>query len=170
MKIILNSQVRRVFDPSVGALESGTYRSPFRSLAAIASISVLGMLGCTQTPVAQIAGVPTASQASAFPMASGGGTMAHMDSQMKMMRETHDQMMKAESPEERKALMATHMKQMQDGMTMMGGMGKGGMQGMAPMGGDMAARQQLMEKRMEMMQSMMQMMMMDRMPASSSKQ
>jgi uncharacterized Rmd1/YagE family protein len=54
----------------------------------------------------------------------------------------------------------------------MGGMGSGGMAGMqgkSPMAGDIAARQQMMEKRMEMMQSMMQMMM-DRMPQAPSKQ
>jgi uncharacterized Rmd1/YagE family protein len=36
------------------------------------------------------------------------------------------------------------------------------------MGGDMAARHQMMEKRMDMMESMMQMMM-DRMPSAASK-
>ncbi|MEO7938326.1 MAG: hypothetical protein ABIR55_06855 [Burkholderiaceae bacterium] len=81
---------------------------------------------------------------------------------MKMMRETHDKMMQAKSPEERKTLMATHMKQMQDGMA--------GMQAKSPMTGDLAARQQMTEKRVEMMQSMMQMMMMDRMPQAPSKQ
>ena len=72
--------------------------------------------------------------------------------------------------EEMVALMAEHQKLMQEGMSMMGGMGPGGMGGMG-MGGapgatspaDVAARQQMMEKRMEMMQSTMQMMM-DRLP------
>ena len=93
---------------------------------------------------------------------------------MKAMREMHDKMMRARTPEERNALMAEQMKLMQDGMAMMGGMGPGGMGGMKGMPGmgamptDMATRQQMMEKRMEMMQSMMQMMM-DRMPAAPSK-
>ena len=55
------------------------------------------------------------------------------------------------------AAMDQHMKTMQEGMTMMKQMGGKGMKG------DMASRQQMMEKRMDMMESMMQMMM-DRMP------
>jgi hypothetical protein len=84
-------------------------------------------------------------------MAGPGGAMTHMDAHMKAMREMHDKMMRAKTPEERNALMAEHRKLMQEGMAMMGGMG--------PMGGDMATRQKMMEKRMEMMQSMMPMMM-----------
>ena len=48
---------------------------------------------------------------------------------------------------------------------MMNGMSPGGMGGMKS---DMAAHQQMMEKRMEMMQAMMQMMM-DRLPAAPAK-
>ena len=90
--------------------------------------------------------------------------MARMDTQMKAMREMHDQMMAAKTPEERNALMAEHMKAMQEGMTMMNGMSPGGMAGLK---GDMAAHRQTMEKRMEMMQTMMQMMM-DRLPPSAT--
>ena len=64
---------------------------------------------------------------------------------------------------------AEQMKLMQNGMTMMGGMGgmgPGAMTGGKP--GDMAARQGMMEQRMDMMQSMMQMMM-DRMGAPPAK-
>ena len=105
--------------------------------------------------------------------------MSKMDAQMKKMRDMHEKMAAAKTPEDRNKLMAEHMKTMQDGMQMMGGMsspgmggsgsGMGDMKGMPGMGansgtpGDMAARQQMMEKHMEMMQSMMQMMM-DRMP------
>ena len=88
-----------------------------------------------------------------------------MDQRMKDMQAMHEKMMSAKTPEERQALMAEHMKMMQDGMAMMkqmGGMSKmGGMQGGKGMGG-MSERHQMMEKRMEMMESMMQMMM-DRM-------
>ena len=91
--------------------------------------------------------------------------MAGMDTQMKAMREMHDKMMAAKTPEERNALMAEHMKTMQEGMTMMNGTSPGGM---GSMKGDMPARHQMMEKRMEMMQSMMQMMM-DRLPAAPTK-
>ena len=91
--------------------------------------------------------------------------LARMDAQMKAMRELHDKMMAAKTPEARNALMAEHMKTMQDGMTMMSGMFPGGMGGMK---GDMAAHHQMMEKRMEMMQAMMQMMM-DRLPDAPAK-
>ena len=92
--------------------------------------------------------------------------MARMDTQMKDMGERHDKMMTAKTPEERNALMAEHMKTMQDGMVMMKGMSSGGMAGMhggmaMKKGGasTMTMSHEMMEKRMDMMQSMMQMMM-----------
>ena len=105
--------------------------------------------------------------------------MAGMDSQMKRMRDMHDKMMNAKTPKERSALMAEHMKVMQDGMNMMSKMSSQGMGGMKmkdgmpanakdTMNNSMAEHHKMMEKRMEMMQSMMQMMM-DRMSDSSSK-
>jgi len=42
-----------------------------------------------------------------------------MDVKIKAMREMHEKMMSAKTPEERKALMGDHMKAMQDGMSMM---------------------------------------------------
>ena len=93
----------------------------------------------------------------------GAAAMPGYAEQMKAMREMHDKVMAAKTPEERNALMSEQMKLMQNGMTMMGGMGgmgPGAMMGAKP--GDMAARQGMMEQRMDMMQSMMQMMM-DRM-------
>jgi hypothetical protein len=98
--------------------------------------------------------------------------MARMDAQMKTMQGMHEKMMNAKTPAERSKLMAEHRKTMQDGMEMMGEMGSGamgGMQGKGPMAGDMATRQQMMEKRMEMMQTMMKMMM-DQMPPAPGKQ
>ena len=92
--------------------------------------------------------------------------VARMDTQMKAMHEMHDMMMAAKTPAERDALTAEHMKIMQDSMTMMNGMSPGGMKG--EMKGDMAARHQTMEARMEMMQATM-LMMMDRLPAASAK-
>ena len=93
----------------------------------------------------------------------GAAAMPGYAEQMKAMRDMHDKVMAAKTPEERNALMSEQMKLMQNGMTMMGGMGgmgPGAMMGGKP--GDMAARQSMMEQRMDMMQSMMQMMM-DRM-------
>jgi hypothetical protein len=110
--------------------------------------------------------------------------MAMMNAHMTKMREMHEKMSRAGTPQERQALMADHVKLMQEGMAMIGGMGPGGMgdkgsmgmggmRGMGPAGAasapmDMATRQQMMEKRMEMMQSMMQMMM-DRMGSSPAR-
>ena len=110
----------------------------------------------------------------------GAMDMSKMDAQMKKMREMHEKMAAAKTPEDRNKLMAEHMKTMQDGMKMMEGMGGAGMsgksgmdgmkgmgdmKGMPGMGGEMGAHHQMMDKRMAMMESMMQMMM-DRMPAA----
>jgi hypothetical protein len=152
-------------------LASSVDRLSLRRLTVIASVSALALLGCAQTPVGPASNAAPSSAMPGMPMGGPGGTMAQMDTQMKMMSETHGKMMQAKSPEERNALMATNMKQMQDGMAMMGGMGSGGMAGMqgkSPMAGEMGPRQQMMEKRMDMMQSMMQMMM-DRMAQAPSK-
>lgn len=89
-----------------------------------------------------------------------------MDSTMMSMQDMHEKMMNAKTPEERSALMADHMKAMQDGMSMMGKMKEiSGTKGSTM---DMASHHQMMEKRMDMMLSMMQMMM-DRMPAATAK-
>ena len=108
---------------------------------------------------------PVVEEKKAPGQSMGAERMAAMDQRMKDMQAMHEKMMSAKTPEERQALMAEHMKMMQDGMAMMkqmGGMSKmGGMQGGKGMSG-MSERHQMMEKRMEMMESMMQMMM-DRM-------
>lgn len=101
--------------------------------------------------------------------------MAAMDGKIKVMREMHEKMMAAKTPEERKALMADHMNAMQDGMSIMEKMDSmGGMKGMSGKGADakrgdmsmdMMSHHEAMQKRMEMMTAMMQMMM-DRLPAS----
>lgn len=111
-----------------------------------------------------------ASSAASKPMpGKAGADMAKMDTQTKAMRQMHDKMMAAKTPEERNALMAEHMKTMQDGMTMMNGAapeGTGPMEG--GMKGDMAMHHRMMEKRMEMMAASMQMMA-DRLPAVPAK-
>lgn len=135
--------------------------NPLRKISlATALVATLG--ACAQTPTAPATG---GMPGMGTPPAAMAERMSKMDAHMKAMSEMHDKMTRARTPEERSALMADHMKLMQDGMAMMGGMGPGGMRGMGGMGGDMAGHQQMMEKRMEMMQSMMQMMM-DRMPAA----
>jgi len=88
------------------------------------------------------------------PAAASESTAMQMDAQMQSMREMHDKMMATSSPEERQALMADHMKAMQDGMAMMGRMQAG------PGGCAMSGSQhEMLERRMDMMQMMMQMMM-----------
>jgi hypothetical protein len=87
------------------------------------------------------------------------GSMAAMDPRMKNMWQMHQKMMDAKTPGERNALMTDQMNLMQNGMSMMGGMGAGAMMGKP---GHMATRQVMMEQRLDMMQSMMQMTM-DRM-------
>lgn len=94
--------------------------------------------------------------------------MAGMDKQMDSMRDMHEKRMNAKSPEERNALMGDHMETMKDGMSMMGNMRMSGMGKAAKMPKDIATRQMMLEKRMDMMQGMMQMMM-DRMPAPAAK-
>jgi hypothetical protein len=108
----------------------------------------------------QVAQAKPGSPAPGMGMGSmGAAGMPGMEAQMKTMRDMHDKMLAAKTPEERNVLMAEQMKIMQNGMNMMGGMGPGAMMGKP---GDMAARQGMLEQRMDMMQSMMQMMM-DRM-------
>ncbi len=110
-------------------------------------------------PTAQVGqaqpGVPASGMGSMKGMA-GAPAMSAMEAQMKMMSEMHDKMLAAKTPEERDVLMAEHMKIMQNGMSMMVGMGPGATMSNP---GDMAVRQGMLEQRMDMMQSMMQMMM-----------
>ena len=150
----------------------------FRTLLVIAATGTFGLLGCAQAPVdpmANRAGMAAPGAGAAMPMPAADAGMARMDPQMKAMRGMHEKMMAAKTPEVRNALMAEHMKVMQDSMAMMSGTGPGGMagmgdmKGMGPMGADMAAHHKMMEKHMEMMHTMMQMMT-DRMAAMPGKQ
>jgi len=108
----------------------------------------------------------SAAQAASTATPGSAENMAAMDSKMKAMGEMHQKMMNAKTPEQKKALMAEHMKTMQEGMkmmSMMGGVGTADMPGQKPMPGNMGQHHQMMGKRMEMMETMMQMMM-DQMP------
>jgi len=129
------------------------------------ALAIAAMGASAQTPGDRAAHHP--AQGASAPAAD---RMDGMDAHMKAMQAMHERMAAARTHEERQALMAEHMKLMQDGMTMMRGMGMGGTPGskgkLGMPGGVMTPqmRQQMMEKRMDMMQSMMQMMM-DRMQA-----
>ena len=149
------------------------------SLALVLALSAIGAPAWAAADSQHDAHHP-AGTAKAAPGKSGPD-MTRMDTQMKVMREMHDKMMAAKTPGERNALMADHLKTMQESMRMMNATfpsGMGGMQGDKMGGmkedmkgglkGGMAARHQMMEKRMDMMQSMMQMMS-DRLPAEPVK-
>ena len=88
-------------------------------------------------------------------------TTPALQERMENMQTMRDKMSRAQSPAERQALMAEHMKTMHDGMESMKMMD--GMQGKARAPMDFSQHQQLMETRMDMMQTMMEMMM-QRMP------
>ena len=139
----------------------------FRFIPLALAISVTSTLIACNTAPAMPMGANTANSAMQ-------GNMTPMDMQMKTMQAMHEKMMDAKTPEARNALMAEHMKSMQDGMKMMEGMAKpgmAGMQGMQAMSGmsaEMSAHHTMMEKRMAMMQTMMKMMM-DRMPAAPAR-
>ena len=97
----------------------------------------------------------SATKAPAKPAAKASApSTARVNSAMKSMQEMHDKMMAAKTPEERQALMAEHMKSMQDGMAMMARLkapdAKGGGKPQSPA---------MMSQRMDMMEMMMQMMM-----------
>jgi hypothetical protein len=129
-----------------------------RPLVIASTLALLGSAGWAEDahhPEAAASAVkaPKAAAVKAAPAKPvAKDSMKKMDQQMMDMRAMHDKMMNAKTPEERSALMADHMKAMQGGMAMMGGMPA-----------DMATHHQTMEKRMEMMETMMQMMM-DRLP------
>ena len=142
--------------------------TPIRTLVAL---SVAALAGACASPGTVNAPPPSSTAADA----SAGAPMSPMEPRMKAMQEMHQKMMNARTPEERTALMADHMKAMQDGMAMMkekhGSMQ--GMQGMGAMGAmgeakgmpaDMAKRHQMMTDHMATMQTMMDMMT-QRMPA-----
>lgn len=145
------------------------------AIRTVAALSLAALATACASPGATDA-TPAAGMS---PGMSHGGApmpMAAMEPRMKAMKDMHQKMMAAKSPAERQALMADHMKAMQDGMAMMKEMhsGMGGMGGMSSMAGmdhskgvpaGMAQRHQMMTEHMAMMQMMMDMMM-QRMPAS----
>ena len=96
-------------------------------------------------------------------LAAGGFGVVYLatgaDKQMVAMQAMHEKMAAAKTPEERKTLMAQHMKLMQGGMTMMKSMcDMADMQGGAGMKGSMIENQQMMDKCMAMMKKCMGMM------------
>jgi hypothetical protein len=134
------------------------------ALSAVAFVAACTSLNTPGTTTAR-----AEQHAAHHPDAAAAAPMPAMQDRMRAMREMHDKMAQAKTPEERQALMADHMKAMQGGMQMMSGMGGMGsatcMRGPQGQPADMGKCQQLMEQRMDMMQMMMEMMM-QRMPAT----
>ena len=127
-------------------------------------MALLHSLAALSTAVLVSACASPGDQVRPHPGAAASMPAGAMQPGMKAMREMHEKMMNAKTPQERQALMADHMKAMQDGMGMMKSMpGMGATADPSRMPGDMAQRQHMMEQRMEMMQMMMEMMM-DRIP------
>ena len=120
-------------------------------------------LATLATACATPGGMHAASTSPSAGAAMAPTPAAAMQPRMKAMHEAHHKMANAKNPAERQALMAEHMKAMQDGMAMMKEMH--GMQGMGGMGegkgmpADMAKRHEMMTEHMAMMQTMMDMMM-----------
>ena len=129
----------------------------FIPLALVISVAST-LIACNTAP-------PMPMAMAAKPVATPPDHSSHFDAQTKAMQAMHEKMMAAKTPEERNAMMAEHMKSMQDGMKMMENMASPGMKGMS---GEMGAHHAMMEKRMAMMQTMMKMMM-DRMPAGPAR-
>ena len=131
----------------------------FRFIPMALVISVAStLIACNTAP-------PMPMAMAAKPAVTPPDHLAHLDTQTKTMQAMHEKMMAAKTPEARNALMAEHMKSMQDGMKMMEGMASPGMKGMS---GEMGAHHAMMEKRMAMMQTMMKMMM-DRMSVAPAR-
>ena len=121
----------------------------FRTLAVVATLAAVSASSFAQDDQHK-AHHPAGAASAAMPAPATGKPagmpdMAMMDKHMKAMQAMHEKMASAKTPAEREALMAEHMKLMQEGMSMMGGMAPG----KAP--ANTAARQQMMEKCMDMM-------------------
>lgn len=118
-----------------------------RSIMALCAAVALSGCAALQSDKNHAAHHPSGASAPA-------ATPAQMDMRMKSMQEMHERMMAAKTPTERQALMADHMKAMQDGMAMMGQM-----KPPAGQGPGMSMSPEMMGKRMDMVEMMMQMMM-----------
>ena len=86
-----------------------------RSLV-LAGTATVVLTACAQTPSASGAADHAAHHpaGTAAPASAPAYRMAMMDTHMTKMREMHEKMSRAGTPQERQALMADHMKLMQD--------------------------------------------------------
>lgn len=110
----------------------------FRFLPLSAALLVVTSLAACNTAPGMPMGSASA-QGMDMPDQTAKMDMSKMDAQMKKMREMHQKMVAAKTPEERSQLMAEHMKTMQDSMQMMGPMSGMHGGGMGAMGGAAAS-------------------------------
>lgn len=138
----------------------------FVSIAALSSAVIAAATWATaadqHVTATQLAQAQPGTPGMGTGMRAGAMTPGYVD-QMKAMQQMHDKMVAARTPEARNALMPEHTKLMHSGMNMIGVMDDMGAGAATGNPADMAARQDMMEQRMEMVQSMMQMTI-DRMP------
>lgn len=93
----------------------------FRSRV-LAGAAALALTACAQSPTSPGADDHAGHHpaGAAAPASAPADRMAMMDAHMAKMREMHEKMTRAAgTPQERQALMAEHMKLMEDGMAMM---------------------------------------------------
>ncbi|MDS0806292.1 hypothetical protein [Burkholderia cenocepacia] len=126
-----------------------------RLLLALActTLATTGAIAVAGAPGAADSAAHTSHHADKVTPGSKSKSQREMDEQMQRMRDIHERMMGAKTPQERAALMDEQMKVMQNGMSMMN------MMGMDRSRMPMSSRHDEMEKRMDMMQMMMQAMM-----------
>ena len=91
-----------------------------RTFTIAVATTTFALAGFAMAPVDHSAHHPQAAASAAADMPMADRTaMAGMDEQMKSMHEMHERMTQAGTPEERSALMAEHMKVMQDGICLL---------------------------------------------------
>ena len=113
-------------------------------------VALAFLAGCSALPSTE--GKQDKGHASHHP--STASTAVKSEQQMAQMREMHQKMMAAKTPQERQALMAEHMKAMQGGMSMMCQMGAAApaSQSGAPSGNTMERCMAMKDMTMQMMQ------------------
>lgn len=126
-----------------------------RPLPTILALAIAAQLAACAGPMGPMPG-PMAGAHHARPYSEPA-----MQEHLATMRSMRDQMSRAQSPQERQALMEEHMKAMRNGMDSLKRME--GVHGQPGAAMDFSQRQQRMEARMDMMQTMMDMML-QRMP------
>lgn len=114
---------RLKFSPTLALLTiREIHMNPTRTFAALASLVLISACASVVTPAGGQDPAKADEHASHHPAdtaAALAAAPAAAQERMKAMKQMHDRMMNAKTPAEKQALMADHMKAMQDGMQMM---------------------------------------------------